>query len=43
MKGLLPKDEIAQLPAGIRVVATPRLEVPGVGGERHLVIMEAVA
>jgi len=43
MKGLLPRAEIASLPADIRVVAQPRLEVPDVEGERHLVIMEAAA
>ncbi len=43
MKGLLPRGEIAQLPADVRVIAAPRLTVPDVDGERHLVIMEAVA
>jgi 16S rRNA (guanine527-N7)-methyltransferase len=40
MKGAHPREESAQLPNGIRLVATPRLDVPGVEGERHLAIME---
>jgi 16S rRNA (guanine527-N7)-methyltransferase len=39
MKGVLPAAEIAALPPGIRVVAAPALAVPGVEGQRHLVIM----
>ena len=41
MKGALPEDEIAALPAGIVMVATPALAVPGLDAERHLVIMRA--
>ena len=37
MKGVLPADEIAALPAGWRVLATHPLQVPGLGAERHLV------
>jgi len=40
MKGVLPHEELAQLPPGVRVVATPALQVPGLAAERHLVIME---
>jgi 16S rRNA (guanine527-N7)-methyltransferase len=40
MKGALPADEIAALPADIIVIATPALDVPGVDAERHLVIMQ---
>jgi 16S rRNA (guanine527-N7)-methyltransferase len=40
MKGTLPRDEIAALPAAISVEATPSLEVPGIDGARHLVIMK---
>lgn len=40
MKGLKPFEEIALLPAAIRVTDVFRLNVPGVEGERHLVIME---
>ena len=43
MKGVHPDEEIAALPASIRVVATPRLVVPGLDAARHLVIMESVA
>lgn len=32
--------EIARLPAGVRVRSTERLSVPGVSGERHLVVIE---
>jgi 16S rRNA (guanine527-N7)-methyltransferase len=40
MKGRLPGPELAALPSGVRVVATPALTVPGVEGERHLVILQ---
>jgi 16S rRNA (guanine527-N7)-methyltransferase len=40
MKGVLPHEELAQLPPDVRVVATPALSVPGLAAERHLVIME---
>jgi 16S rRNA (guanine527-N7)-methyltransferase len=40
MKGVFPNEEIAHLPADVRVVATPRLAVPGLDAQRHLVIME---
>jgi len=43
MKGLLPHDEIARLPADIRVIETPRLAIPGVDAARHLVVMEVAA
>ena len=43
MKGTLPSEEIAALPANIRVVATPALRVPGVDAERHLVILEPLS
>ena len=39
MKGARPGDEIAALPATIEVVATIPLHVPGLAGERHLVVM----
>ncbi len=41
MKGAVPTEEIAALPASVRVVATPALDVPGLDAERHLVVMEA--
>jgi len=42
MKGVLLADEIAALPAGWRVVDTPRLTVPGLDAQRHLIILERV-
>lgn len=39
MKGQRPDAEIAKLPAGVTVTAVHRLEVPGVDGERHLVVI----
>lgn len=36
MKGMLPEDEIAALPAGWRVAAIHPLRVPGLSAERHL-------
>jgi 16S rRNA (guanine527-N7)-methyltransferase len=40
MKGVYPEDEIAALPASVRVVAAPALAVPGLDARRHLVVME---
>lgn len=37
MKGVVPSDEIAALPAGWRVAAVHPLRVPGLDAERHLV------
>jgi 16S rRNA (guanine527-N7)-methyltransferase len=39
MKGRRPEQEIAALPADVRVLAVHRLTVPGADGERHLVEM----
>jgi len=36
MKGVVPEDEIAALPAGWRVGAVHPLRVPGLSAERHL-------
>ena len=41
MKGKHPDDEIAALPASVRVVHTEALQVPGLHAERCLVWMEA--
>jgi 16S rRNA (guanine527-N7)-methyltransferase len=41
MKGMYPREEIAKLPDDVRVVAVSALDVPGIDGERHLVIVEA--
>lgn len=39
MKGQRPDAEIAKLPAGVKLSAVHRLDVPGVDGERHLVVI----
>jgi 16S rRNA (guanine527-N7)-methyltransferase len=39
MKGKLPESELAALPAGIRLVESLRLAVPGLGAQRHLVVL----
>ena len=41
MKGAIPHDEVAALPRDVAVEATPAVRVPGMDGERHLVIMKA--
>ena len=43
MKGVRPDDELAKLPAVATVEALHRLNVPGVDGERHLVILKKTA
>jgi 16S rRNA (guanine527-N7)-methyltransferase len=40
MKGVYPHAELAQLPAGYRLKQALPLHVPGVRGERHLVLIE---
>lgn len=42
MKGLHPYEEIAQLPDGFRVEQVIPLAVPGVEGERHLVMIAKI-
>jgi 16S rRNA (guanine527-N7)-methyltransferase len=39
MKGVRPDDEIARLPSDVRLHGVHRLDVPGVRGQRHLVVM----
>jgi 16S rRNA (guanine527-N7)-methyltransferase len=39
MKGTVPDDEIAGLPAGWRVETVHPLTVPGLAAERHLVVV----
>jgi len=39
MKGRLREGEMARIPSGWQVVDTPELVVPGIAGERHLVIL----
>ena len=40
LKGLWPHAEIAALPAGVRVQQVCSLAVPGIEGERHVIILE---
>jgi 16S rRNA (guanine527-N7)-methyltransferase len=40
MKGVFPDEEIAALPPGFRVVASPPLTVPGLDALRHLIVIE---
>ncbi len=42
MKGQLPEDEIARLPAGWRVAEVLPLTVPGLDARRHLIVLEKV-
>ncbi|MEO8002334.1 MAG: 16S rRNA (guanine(527)-N(7))-methyltransferase RsmG [Arenimonas sp.] len=39
MKGIQPEEEIAELPTGWQFESSHRLQVPGLAGERHLVIV----
>lgn len=39
MKGVLPENEIPGLPPGVRVRSVHRLQVPGVDGARHLLVL----
>lgn len=39
LKGVRPDDEIARLPEAVAVDAVHRLAVPGVEGERHLIVL----
>lgn len=41
MKGVMPDDEIARLPAQWKVAEVRPLAVPGLNAERHLVFIEA--
>ncbi|MFO1414741.1 MAG: 16S rRNA (guanine(527)-N(7))-methyltransferase RsmG [Burkholderiales bacterium] len=40
MKGVHPHEELAEVPATLRVVATHALVVPGLDAARHLVVMQ---
>lgn len=42
MKGVMPHDELNQLPAGYRVAKIVVLDVPGVAAARHLIIIERI-
>ncbi|MFO1282925.1 MAG: 16S rRNA (guanine(527)-N(7))-methyltransferase RsmG [Burkholderiales bacterium] len=41
MKGVHPHEEIAELPEGVVVAATHRLDVPGLDAARHLIVLRA--
>jgi len=43
MKGVYPQEELAALPPGFAVLAVPTLQVPGLDGKRHVVIIAAQA
>jgi 16S rRNA (guanine527-N7)-methyltransferase len=43
MKGVMPREEIAALPAGWSLLQAVPLSVPGLDGERHLVTVGRVA
>lgn len=43
MKGLYPNEEIAVLPADVKVSADHALVVPGLEASRHLIVLERVA
>ena len=40
MKGLVPEDEIRQLPTGWTVLDCRKLSIPGLDAQRHLIILE---
>ena len=42
MKGVYPHEEIARLPASAGIDAVHRLQLPGLGDERHLVVLRSV-
>ncbi len=39
MKGVMPREEIASLPGDVCLEAVHALQVPGIEGERHLLVM----
>ena len=42
MKGVMPEEELAALPAWVRVEAVERMTVPGLDEDRHLVVITPV-
>jgi 16S rRNA (guanine527-N7)-methyltransferase len=40
MKGVVPEEEIADLPSDVEIVAMPVLAVPGLDAARHLIVMK---
>lgn len=43
MKGVYPQEELAALPPGYEMLAVEALQVPGLDGKRHVVIISAGA
>lgn len=43
MKGVYPDEELADVPAGFRVVEVRRIIVPGLAADRHLVLLQHAA
>ncbi|MEF8699199.1 MAG: 16S rRNA (guanine(527)-N(7))-methyltransferase RsmG [Candidatus Accumulibacter sp. UW20] len=41
MKGVRPDDELARLPPEVSVVGVHRMAVPGVSGDRHLIVISS--
>ena len=41
MKGVYPDEEIEQLPSDVKLESVIPLQVPGLRGSRHLVILRA--
>lgn len=39
MKGVYPQEEIERLPVGWRVLESEKLIVPGLGAERHMIVL----
>jgi 16S rRNA (guanine527-N7)-methyltransferase len=42
MKGVYPDEELALLPASVRLDRIVRVQVPGLRADRHLVLMRLV-
>ena len=40
MKGVHPDEELAELPDDVEVVSATRLDVPGLDGARHLIVLK---
>ena len=41
MKGVYPQAELEDLPAGINIITIKSLQVPGLDGERHVVVIRS--
>ena len=42
MKGVIPNEEIAQLPSGWRVESAAPVSVPGLDAQRHLIVLRKI-